>query len=141
MNSKPDASALFPNAKTRTYPLEQAQTFALAEQAIADNGWDVRAVRAPNAALDPALINVQIMTIPGWREEIVVRVTGDATSATVDMRSALLNALHDFCTNGQRIEHFLVDLNDAVITLLRDNPNVNLSDSDPGDAPEAPPAN
>jgi hypothetical protein len=65
------------------------------------------------------------MTIPGWREEAVLRVTGTATTSVVDMRSASLNALHDFGTNGRRIEAFLTTLDDAVTTLLRDNPNAN----------------
>ena len=129
--SKAEAKIVFPNAETRTYPLGQVQTFALVEQSIADHGWDVRLLRAPNAALDPALINAQTMTIPGWREEVVVRVTGDATSARVDMRSASLNAPHDFGANGQRIERFLADLDVAVTTLLRDTPSVNLPDSEP----------
>ncbi|MNY60664.1 hypothetical protein D3C86_1972470 [compost metagenome] len=65
------------------------------------------------------------MTLPGWREEVVIRVTGSLTTSTVDMRSASLNALHDFGSNGSRIEDFLAALDDAVTTLLRDNPNAN----------------
>jgi len=129
--SAADAQALFPNAETRAYPLGQAQTFALVEQIIDDNGWDVRLLRAPDAALAPARINAQIMTIAGWREEVVVRVTGDATTSVVDMRSASLNALHDFGTNGQRIERFLSELDNAVTVLLRDNANVNQAETDP----------
>ncbi|MGV8833413.1 MAG: DUF1499 domain-containing protein [Devosia sp.] len=136
--SKAQASALFPNAETRSYPLGQAQTFALVVQLIDDNGWDVRMVREPNAALDPALINAQIMTIPGWREEIVVRVTGDAASAKVDMRSASLNARHDFGANGLRIEQFLADLDTAVTSWLRDNPNLNLPETEAAEALPAP---
>jgi len=66
-----------------------------------------------------------VVTLPGWREEVVIRVTGTATNSTVDMRSASLNALHDFGSNGLRVEAFLAALDDAVTTLLRDNPNAN----------------
>ncbi|WDQ97662.1 DUF1499 domain-containing protein [Devosia sp. J2-20] len=132
------AQSIFPSAETRAYPLGQAQTFALVEQIIQDHGWDVRLVRAPDAALAPAQINAQIMTIPGWREEAVVRVTGTATTAMVDMRSASLNALHDFGANGQRIERFLAELDDAVTVLLRDNPNVNQPDIEPVEDDVAP---
>lgn len=118
-------TATFPNVETRTYPLGQAQTFALVERLIASYDWDIRLSREPTEALSPAQINAQIMTIPGWREEAVLRVTGTATSSVVDMRSASLNALHDFGSNGLRIEAFLTALDDAVATLLRDNPNAN----------------
>lgn len=133
--SQAQARSTFPNAETRTYPLSQAQTFALVERLIDDNGWDVRLVRAPNADLDPAIINAQVMTLPGWREEAVVRVLGNASSAIVDMRSASLYALHDFGSNGLRIETFLDSLDGAVADLLRDNPNVDQPDPDETVAP------
>jgi hypothetical protein len=120
-----EIEAVFPNVQTRTYPLGQAQTFIVVQGLIAANGWDVRMVREPTAAFEPVQINAQIMTIPGWREEAVIRITGTATTSAVDMRSASLNALHDFGDNGLRIEEFLIALDDAVTTLLRDNPNAN----------------
>lgn len=120
-----EMAAVFPNVETRTYPLGQAQTFAVVEGLIAANGWDVRMRREPGAAFEPGQINAQIMTIPGWREEAVLRITGTATTSAVDMRSASLNAIHDFGDNGLRIEAFLSNLDDAVTTLLRDNPNAN----------------
>ena len=133
------AAARFPSAETRTYPLGQAQTFALVEQLVADAGWDLRRVRAPDAVFDPALLNAQIMTLPGFRDEVVLRVTGDDASSVVDMRSASLHATHDFGANGQRIERFLADLDTAVTTLLRDNPNINRPEIEPepgaGEAP------
>lgn len=140
-----EIETIFPNVQTRTYPLGQAQTFVVVQGLVAANGWDVRMMREPTAALEPAQINAQIMTIPGWREEVVLRITGTATNSAVDMRSASLNALHDFGDNGRRIEEFLIALDDAVTTLLRDNPNANQpieAEPLPDAAPEAeaPPA-
>jgi hypothetical protein len=120
-----EIEAVFPNVQTRTYPLGQAQTFVVVQGLITANGWDVRMRREPGAAFESAQINAQIMTIPGWREEAVIRITGTATTSVVDMRSASLNALHDFGSNGLRIEEFLIALDDAVTTLLRDNPSAN----------------
>ncbi|MGV8856201.1 MAG: DUF1499 domain-containing protein [Devosia sp.] len=134
MLGKAQAAVVFPNVETRRYPLGQAQTFAIVEQMIAGNDWDVRLVHAPDAMLDPASINAQIVTLPGWREEVVIRVTGDATMSVVDMRSVSLNAPHDFGSNGQRIERFLSDLDGAVTTLLRDNPNINAPEPEPAEA-------
>lgn len=120
-----EIAATFPNVHTRTYPLGQVQAFALVQRLVADNGWDVKLLREPSGGGEAAQINAQIATLPGWREEAVVRVTGTATNSAVDMRSASLNALHDFGSNGERIEAFMVALDDAVTTLLRDNPNAN----------------
>lgn len=120
-----EMAAIFPNVAPRTYPLGQAQTFELVKRQVEANGWDIRMERVPTANYDPAQINAQIMIIPGWREEAVLRITGNATTARVDMRSASLNAPHDFGSNGERIETFLNTLDDSVTTLLRDNPTVN----------------
>ena len=114
---------IFHNVQTRTYPLVPEQVFAMVEHMVAERGWDVRLLREP-AGDAPGRINAQAMTLPGWREEAVLRVMATAEGSAVDMRSASLNALHDFGSNGQRIEEFLIALDDAVTALLRDNPVV-----------------
>jgi hypothetical protein len=135
-----EIARVFPNATTRSYPLGQAQTFALVQQLVAGSGWQVRLVREPLIVGEPAQINAQTVTLPGWREEAVIRVTGTAASSVVDMRSASLNAPHDFGSNGSRIEHFMIALDDAVTTLLRDNPNANQPlEADPDAEAEAEP--
>lgn len=127
-----DQDLIFPNIVTRTYPLNQAQTFALVREQVVDSGWDIRFERPPAPTI-PAQLNAQIVTIPGWREEAILRVTGDNENATVDMRSVSLNAPHDFGSNGKRIEAFLTALDEAVTTLLVENPDINLpAGSEPG---------
>ncbi len=120
-----DQDMLFPNAVTRSYPLNEGRTFELVRQIVADFGWDIRYERlpAPEAA---GQINAQIVTFPGWREEAVIRVTGDNANANVDMRSVSLNAPHDFGSNGERLESFLNALDDEVTRLLIENPDINL---------------
>lgn len=125
MLSATELGRVFPNVETRSYPLGLEPAFALVETMVADRGWAIRLLREPTPATDRGQLNAQLMTLPGWREEVVLRVTGDDTSSSVDMRSASLNALHDFGSNGLRIEEFLTALDDAVTTLLRDNPNAN----------------
>lgn len=115
----------FPNVETRSYPLGLVPTFGLIQAMVDDRGWDIRLRREPEPESDLGQINAQIVTLPGWREEAVIRVTGGLTNSVVDMRSASLNALHDFGSNGSRIEDFLGALDEAVTTLLRDNPNAN----------------
>lgn len=122
----PDEMAeAFPNVETRTYPLGLTPTFGLVQALVVDHGWDVRLLREPTPSFDPGRLNAQVVTLPGWREEVVIRVSGNLDSSVVDMRSASLNALHDFGSNGTRIEAFFATLDDAVTTLLRDNPNAN----------------
>lgn len=125
MLSATDLARTFPNVETRTYPLGLVPTFGLVRAMVDDRGWDIRLLREPEPDSDLGQLNGQIMTLPGWREEVVIRVTGSLTTSTVNMRSASLNALHDFGSNGSRIEDFLAALDDAVTTLLRDNPNAN----------------
>ena len=128
----------FPNVETRSYPLGLAPTFGLIRAMVDDRGWDVRLLREPEPGSDLGQLNGQIMTLPGWREEVVIRVRGNLTSSVVDMRSASLNAPHDFGSNGTRIEDFLAALDDAVTTLLRDNPNANQPvEAEPEAAPVA----
>jgi len=50
-------------------------------------------------------------------------LTATPGGASVDMRSASINAPHDFGSNGSRIEDFMIALDNEVTTLLRDNPN------------------
>ena len=118
-------ATIFPNVASRNYPLGAAQTFEVIKRQVQELGWDIRLDRAPTPEGGAGQLNAQIMTLPGWREEAVLRVIGDATTARVDMRSASLNAPHDFGNNGERIEAFLSELDDAITTLLRDNPNAN----------------
>jgi hypothetical protein len=125
MLSSETMAKTFPNVETRSYPLGLVPTFGLIRAMVEDRGWDIRLLREPEPGSDLGQLNAQIVTLPGWREEVVIRVTGNLTTSAVDMRSASLNALHDFGSNGSRIEDFLAALDDAVTTLLRDNPNAN----------------
>ncbi|WP_171015767.1 DUF1499 domain-containing protein [Devosia sp. FKR38] len=113
-------ASTFPNVVSRTYRLSQTQIFEIVSQLVEDNGWTMRRSTPPGGSGQPGRINAQTMTWPGWREEIVLAVTGNDDSATVDMRSASLNAPHDFGSNGLRIESFLRALDEAVTTALRD---------------------
>ncbi|MET0439256.1 MAG: DUF1499 domain-containing protein [Devosia sp.] len=122
----PDEQArIFPNATTRTYPLDVVSLFGVVERLVENEGWDIHLNVPPGPDGTPGRINARITTIPGWREEAVFRVAPIANGAKVDMRSASINAPHDFGSNGSRIARFMVNLDNEVTTLLRDNPNVN----------------
>lgn len=114
---------IFPNATTRTYPLDVVSLFGVVERLVENEGWDIRREVAPGPDGAAGRINARIVTLPGWREEAVFRVSPTANGAKVDMRSASINAPHDFGSNGSRISRFMVNLDNEVTTLLRDNPN------------------
>ena len=114
----------YPNVKTRTYPLDAVQTFDLVHRMVEARGWTIRLDRPPAGPTGTGQINAQEVTLAGWREEIVLRVASAGEGTNVDMRSASLNAVHDFGSNGSRIEEFLTALDNEVTVILRDNPNV-----------------
>ena len=114
---------IFPDVKTRTYPLNAQQTYDIVLRMVEERGWDIRLQHPPATAGGVGQINARIVTLAGWREEAVLRIAGAATGASVDMRSASINAVHDFGSNGSRIEDFLTALDTEITTLIRDNPN------------------
>ena len=120
--SPEEQARIFPNAETRSYPLDVVSLFGVVKRLIENEGWDIRLLREPGPDGEPGRINARITTLPGWREEAVFRVSPTASGAKVDMRSASINAPHDFGSNGSRISRFMVNLDNEVTTLLRDNP-------------------
>jgi hypothetical protein len=117
-----EVETAFPNVTTRTYPLNAVQMFEIIGQLVLDRGWEIRHRRVPTSVLGLGRINAIATTLLGWRDEVAIRVTGDPTGSTVDMRSVSLAAIHDLGSNGQRIEEFLVALDTEVTLLMRDNP-------------------
>ncbi len=113
---------VFPNARTRSYPVDATEMFAIVEDLVDSRGWDVRVRRAPPTALDVGTINAVAMTLLGWRDEVVIRVTGTAQGSTIDMRSVPLAQFHDFGENGRRIEEFLLALDEKITLTLRNAP-------------------
>jgi len=122
--SDAERQLFFPNVATRTYPLGAVQLFALVDNLVAAQGWDIRLREEPDGMGGAGRLNARIVTPPGWREEAVFRVTPIPDGAAVDMRSASLNAVTDFGSNGNRISAFLVALDNEVTAFLRDNPNL-----------------
>jgi hypothetical protein len=114
--------AAYPNARSRTYPIEAPQMFEVVGRLVEDQDWDVRARRAPIGPLDTGQLNAVVTTLLGFSQEVALRVTGGADGATVDMRSASLSTFPDFGENGQRVEAFLLELDNQVTLMLRNAP-------------------
>lgn len=114
--------AAFPNARSRSYPIEATQMFTVVEDLARAEGWEIRTTRAPTSALDAGTLTAVDMTLFGWRDEVAMRVRGSTQGATIDMQSAPLHEGPDFGSNGQRIEKFLIELDSRITLMLRDAP-------------------
>jgi hypothetical protein len=114
--------AAFPNARTRTYPIEAPQIYALAAQLVDAKGWESRARREPQTPLAEGQINAIATTLLGWRDEIAIRITGSAQGSTVAMRSTSLHNIHDLGENGRTVEDFLAALDNQITLMMRDAP-------------------
>jgi hypothetical protein len=112
----------FPNARSRSYPVEALQMYDLLTELVTAQGWEIRAGREPQTSLSEGQINAVATTLFGWRDEIAIRIEGDAQGSDVVMRSVALHQGHDLGSNGRRIEQFLVQLDDQITRLLRTAP-------------------
>jgi hypothetical protein len=113
-------AAAFPNAASRTYPVVPQQVFSMVEALARARGWQTVSSTEPAGALGKGQLNAISLDLIGWRDEISIRVEGVPEGATVSMRSASLAAGHDLGTNGNRIEEFLLALDNSVTILMRD---------------------
>jgi hypothetical protein len=136
--SEADAVAIaFPNARTREYPLDAPQLYLLVQNLITERGWAVLEEREPIGSMGVGQINAVDTRLLGARDEVAIRITGDAAGARVDMRSAALGGRYDYGANGTRIEAFLAALDNQVALLLRDSPSA--ADPDPDEEAEPAP--
>jgi hypothetical protein len=117
-----EIAAAFPNALTRSYPIEAEQMFEIVEQLAAANGWEPRARRAPTTPLDVGTFNGIATTLLGWRDEVAIRVQGTPSGSDVDMRSSPIHGWSDLGENGRRVEQFLLALDARITLMLRDAP-------------------
>lgn len=125
----------FPNARTRSYPIDATQMFATVEDLVDQRDWDVRTRREPPTALDSGQLNAISVSIFGFRDEVAIRVGGTPSGSIVDMRSVPLGGFHDFGENGKRVEKFMLALDQKITLLLRDAPVAPDGDADEPAAP------
>jgi hypothetical protein len=120
----------FPNARTRTYPIDATQMFATIEDLVDARGWEVRTRREPPTALDSGQLNAISVSLFGFRDEVAIRVSGTPSGSTVDLRSVPLADFHDFGENGKRVEEFMLALDERITLLLRDAPQAPVGEAE-----------
>jgi hypothetical protein len=123
-------AAAYPNARSRTYPIAAPELFDIVSGMVDDLGWEPRSHREPLDAGDTGQINAVATTLLGWRQEVAIRVSGNAEGSTVAMRSASLTHFHDLGENGRRVESFLLDLDQQVTLALRNAPPPDTGEDD-----------
>lgn len=135
--------AAFPNARTRRYQVDAPMLYSLVTKLVDGRGWQVLRSDAPVAAMGQGQINAVATRLVGWRDEVAIRVREDQDGASVAMRSAQIDGLpRDMGANGQRIEEFLVALDNEVTLLMRNQPQpASADDADADAAPTDTPAN
>jgi hypothetical protein len=127
--------AAFPNARSRSYPIEAGEMYTLVAALADARGWEPRARREPQTPLAEGQVNAVATALLGWRDEVAIRIQGNPQGAIVSMRSAALHGGPDYGGNGRRIEEFLIALDERVTQSLRDIPVAPASDPD-ADEPE-----
>jgi uncharacterized protein DUF1499 len=108
--------AAFPGAVTRTYDVEVTDLFEVVANLIAARKWAPRTRSRPVDDLASGRINVVATTIVGWRDEIAITLRPVAGGTALDMRSASYFGDHDLGKNGRRIEKFLADLDEIIMS-------------------------
>lgn len=135
VENTPELAESFPNLKTRIYPVDVRQVFTVAAELIEQRRWEVAGMLEPRSELDVGSINAEILTLLGWRDEVALRVSGEPDGSAVSVRSASSFPGADLGANGNRIESFLADLDEAVESAVRDAPAVPVPEGE-GAAPD-----
>ena len=117
-----DYPAGFADLQRKAYPdvtplqveLPVRAAYDTALKVINKRKWLVVDARPPTATRRDGVIEaVARTTIMGFRDDVVVRVTGlRAGGSRIDVRSASRYGLHDFGTNARRIVALLADIDD-----------------------------
>jgi hypothetical protein len=124
-----EVASVFPNVKTRNYPLSPRRVFTIVDALVADRGWEVLRRQEPDANGDTGQLNAIALTLFGFRDEVSIRLVGGPDGTDVAMRSVSLTPLHEPGVNATRIEGFLAALDDKITELRKDRP-AGAADSD-----------
>ena len=106
-------------------PLQVAASPQLAYEAaisvVSKRKWNVILNRPPQAGRRDGQIEAIARTpILGFREDVAVRVRGNAEGARIDVRSASRYGRHDLGSNATRVRSLLEDIDDAVSTYVEE---------------------
>jgi hypothetical protein len=134
-------AAAFPGVRDRTYPVGSRRVFDIADQLVAERGWEPLLRHVPVVGDPDGQINAVAATLFGFRDEVAIRLAAQPDGSTrVSMRSISLTAFHEPGANGRRIEDFLAALDDRITQLQKDQPAGSLDDESDNAPPIPAPA-
>jgi uncharacterized protein (DUF1499 family) len=94
-------------------PVKLAYDIALA--LVTKRKWHIADARPLAAGRREAVIEATARTpIMGFRDDVVIRMSGIGSGVRIDIRSASRYGLHDFGANAARVRSLLEDIDDAI---------------------------
>ena len=94
----------YPDISTLLLERSNQDSYELIHGVVRDLGWEIVSERQPDRKNRTGYIEaVDQSTLLGFRDDIVIRVRGDAKFARIDMRSASRYGRHDLGANANRI--------------------------------------
>ena len=93
----------YPDLRTLRIDLAPAETFARAQQAARDMGWEIVAADAAAGRIEATDTTLWF----GFKDDIVIRVEADGDGSRVDVRSVSRVGKSDVGTNAKRIRAYL----------------------------------
>jgi len=107
--------AAYPDLQPLRVGVSLADAFDAAHAVVHDQGWRIVAERPPSEDGDPARIEAVARTLlMGFKDDVVIRLSEEAGSVRVDMRSASRYGSHDLGTNARRIQAFIFALREEI---------------------------
>lgn len=100
----------FPELRARRYPVEPMPLYLAVNQAIASLGWDVSRRNAEAGTLG-AVVTTKLLR---FKDDVAVRLVGEAGGTWVEVRSASRIGQGDMGANTRHVMEFYQALEDAL---------------------------
>jgi uncharacterized protein (DUF1499 family) len=104
----------YPDLDPLEYDAPSAIAYRVALAVITKRHWHIVDAVPPATRRDGMIEAVARTLIMGFRDDVVVRVSGDGRNARIDVRSASRYGFQDFGTNAKRVASLLSDIDDAM---------------------------
>jgi uncharacterized protein (DUF1499 family) len=110
----PLQQAAYPDIKPMELQKPVADVFSLVREAVKALKWKVVDEQAPDDTKAGRIEATDRTRLFGFTDDIVIRVTGSAKSARVDIRSSSRFGRHDFGQNATRIRRFIAEVKERL---------------------------
>ena len=108
----------YPDIEALEYDAPADLAYRVALKVVTKRKWHIVDELPPTLQRPGEIEAVARTFIMGFRDDVVVRVSGSASSARIDVRSASRYGTSDFGTNAKRVTALLSDIDDAMSDAL-----------------------